>query len=80
MINSSEAMPKDGTLTIVSQFSADENYIEIDFIDTGVGIPKEAINKLFDPFYTTKSNGIGLGFAISYGIIEQHQGKIQEVL
>ncbi len=77
MINSSEAMPKDGTLTIVSQFSADENYIEIDFIDTGVGIPKEAINKLFDPFYTTKSNGIGLGLAISYGIIEQHQGKIE---
>lgn len=77
MINSSEAMPKDGTLTIVSQFSTNENYIEIDFIDTGVGIPKEAINKLFDPFYTTKSNGIGLGLAISYGIIEQHQGKIE---
>ena len=77
MINSSEAMPKGGTLTIVSQFSTNENYIEIDFIDTGVGIPKEAINKLFDPFYTTKSNGIGLGLAISYGIIEQHQGKIE---
>lgn len=77
MINSSEAMPKGGTLTIVSQFSTDENYIEIEFIDTGVGIPKEAINKLFEPFYTTKSNGTGLGLAISYGIIGQHQGKIE---
>lgn len=77
MINSSEAMPKGGTLTIVSQFSTDENYIEIEFIDTGVGIPKEAINKLLEPFYTTKSKGTGLGLAISYGIIEQHQGKIE---
>ncbi|MBA7527828.1 Adaptive-response sensory-kinase SasA [subsurface metagenome] len=77
VINSSEAMPKDGTLTIVSQFSTDKKYIEIEFIDTGKGIPKVNINKLFDPFFTTKSSGIGLGLAISYGIIEQHQGKIE---
>ena len=77
VINSSEAMPKDGTLTIVSQFSTDKKYIEIEFIDTGKGIPKVNINKLFDPFFTTKSSGTGLGLAVSYGIIEQHQGKIE---
>jgi len=77
MINASEAMPNGGSLTIISQLSADEKFIEIVFIDTGVGIPKEAMNKLFDPFYTTKTSGTGLGLAVSYGIINQHQGKIE---
>ncbi len=76
MINSSEAMPKGGSLTITSQVSSDSKYIEVVFIDTGVGIPKEAMSKLFDPFFTTKTSGSGLGLAISYGIIEQHKGKI----
>jgi len=77
MINASEAMPNGGTLTITSQLSADKKYIEVVFIDTGVGIPKEAIGKLFDPFFTTKTSGTGLGLAVSYGIVDQHQGKIE---
>ena len=77
MINASEAMPKGGTLIIRSQFSADKKCIEIEFIDTGLGIPKENINKLFDPFFTTKGSGTGLGLAVSYGIIKQHQGNIE---
>lgn len=76
MINASEAMPKGGSLTITSQVSSDSKYIEVVFIDTGVGIPKEAMSKLFDPFFTTKASGTGLGLAVSYGIIEQHKGKI----
>ncbi len=77
MINASEAMPNGGTLNITSQFSTDKKYIEIAFVDTGKGISKENINKLFDPFFTTKSSGTGLGLAVSYGIIEQHEGKIK---
>ena len=77
MLNASEAMPNGGALTLVSQFSKDKKYIEIEFIDTGVGIPKESISKLFDPFFTTKGGGTGLGLAVSYGIIEQHKGKIE---
>ena len=77
MINASEAMPGGGTLNISSQFSTDKKYIEIEFIDTGKGIPNVNINKLFDPFFTTKSSGTGLGLAVTYGIIEQHQGKIE---
>jgi len=77
MINAAEAMPNGGTLTIASQLSEDEKYIEVIFTDTGVGIPAEYLNKLFDPFFTTKGSGTGLGLAVSYGIIEQHQGKIE---
>jgi len=77
MINASEAMSNGGTLTITSQLSEDNEYVEVMFADTGVGIPPEYLTKLFDPFFTTKGSGTGLGLAVSYGIIEQHQGKIE---
>ena len=77
MLNAAEAMPEGGSLSITSRLSADKKYIEIEFTDTGLGIPEENINKLFDPFFTTKTGGTGLGLAVSYGIIEQHKGKIE---
>ena len=77
MLNASEAMSSGGTLTISSQLSENEKYIEILFKDTGKGIPKEDFGKLFDPFFTTKNSGTGLGLAITYGIIKQHNGKIE---
>ncbi|MCK4431974.1 MAG: cache domain-containing protein [Candidatus Aminicenantes bacterium] len=77
MFNASEAMPDGGKLTIISKFSQNKKYIEVIFMDTGVGIPKENINKLYDPFFTTKSSGTGLGLAVSYGIIKQHLGQIE---
>ncbi len=77
MLNACEAMPKGGQLLISVRLSADKKYVEVRFIDSGVGIPKEHINRLFDPFFTTKSSGSGLGLAVSYGIIQQHQGKIE---
>lgn len=76
-INAAEAMPEEGTLTIVTRYSRDKKYIEIEVADTGIGIPKEKIRQLFDPFFTTKDKGTGLGLAVSYGIIEQHRGKIE---
>jgi two-component system NtrC family sensor kinase len=77
MINAAEAMPEGGILTITSRLSDDAKSIDIEFKDTGMGIPKDHINKLFDPFFTTKGGGTGLGLAVSYGIIEQHGGKIE---
>ena len=77
MLNACEAMIGGGTLTITSRLSADRESAEVHFADTGVGIPRENIHKLFDPFFTTKSAGTGLGLAVSYGIIQQHGGKIE---
>ena len=77
MLNACAAMPKGGNLTISSRLEDDSKYVEIVFIDTGLGIPRENIIRLFDPFFTTKSSGTGLGLAISYGIIQQHDGKIE---
>jgi signal transduction histidine kinase len=77
MINAAEAMPEGGMLTLISRLSENSKYIEIEFKDTGLGISKENLNKLFDPFFTTKGGGTGLGLAVSYGIIEQHKGKIE---
>jgi signal transduction histidine kinase len=44
--------------------------------DTGAGVPKENLEKIFEPYFTTKSNGLGLGLAITKRVIEDHGGKI----
>jgi two-component system NtrC family sensor kinase len=78
VLNSLEAMPEGGLLTIVSRVSDDSKYVEILFEDNGQGIPRENVNRIFDPFYTTKgTKGTGLGLSISYGIIQQHIGVIE---
>jgi len=77
MINAAEAMPNGGKITLSTRFSKDKKSVVIEITDTGKGIPQENINKLFDPFFTTKESGSGLGLAVSYGIIQQHQGHIK---
>jgi len=78
-INAAEAMPHGGTLTIRAEIK--NNRLHIYFEDTGVGIAKENLSKLFTPFFTTKQigKGTGLGLAIAYGIIKMHKGNIQVV-
>jgi signal transduction histidine kinase len=68
------AMHQGGILRIHATVKKDE--IIIQFIDNGFGIPQDKINNIFDPFYSTKPNGTGLGLFVSYGIIESHHGKI----
>lgn len=77
VINARDAMPHGGTLRIASKREGDT--VKIDFEDTGVGIPKESLNKIFDAFFTTKGkvSGVGLGLSVSYGIISQHGGHIK---
>ena len=72
--NAIDAMPNGGDLTIVSRRSKKD--LEISFIDTGVGMPKGTMQKIFTPLFTSKARGMGFGLAISKRLIEAHGGKI----
>jgi len=74
IVNSVEAMPKGGTMTISS--STEEDFLVVKVQDTGVGILEEDIIRIFDPFFSTKSMGVGLGLSIVYGIVVSHGGEI----
>lgn len=77
LINSSHAISDKGDIYIYSSFKNDKFYIR--FSDTGSGISKDNLNKLFDPFFSTKEvgKGTGLGLSIVHGIIEKHKGSIR---
>ena len=77
MLNARDAMPDGGTLSIAAQ--AVDAWIEMRVTDTGTGIAPEHRDKIFDAFFTTKKevSGVGLGLAVSYGIIAQHKGSIE---
>jgi PAS domain S-box-containing protein len=79
MTNAAEAMPGGGTLRVSTLPGSDEKSVSITFKDTGVGIIKEDIPKLFDMFYSKKPHvkGVGLGLSVSYGIIKRHGGSIE---
>jgi signal transduction histidine kinase len=73
--NAIEAMPAGGKLSIVTKKLPDSLILKV--IDTGCGIPKETMDNLFTPFFTTKGTGLGLGLSILQEIIEAHQGNIE---
>jgi two-component system NtrC family sensor kinase len=75
IINAVEAMPEGGTLTIVSTRS--DRRLAIEVQDTGPGLTPDETARIFEPFYTTKAGGTGLGLAVSYGIIQQHGGRLE---
>ncbi|HEY1015838.1 MAG TPA: PAS domain S-box protein [Herpetosiphonaceae bacterium] len=75
VLNAIDAMPDGGTLTVRTRSSAELAVVEIQ--DTGQGIPQEYRARLFEPFFTSKSNGTGLGLAISAHIVTQHDGRIE---
>ena len=77
VLNAIEATDPGGSITVTSRFEIRKKNIEITIIDTGEGISAEDLDKIFDPFYTTKPEGTGLGLAITLGIIEQHGGTIE---
>jgi signal transduction histidine kinase len=74
VINAKAAMPKGGTLNISTQCS--ENDIHIIISDTGTGISAENLSKIFEPYFTTKETGTGLGLTQVYKIIKEHRGEI----
>ena len=77
LVNAIEAIPKDGTITVKTACSADRKTVVICIEDTGVGIPEDLGQNVFDPFVTTKRKGFGLGLSISYEIVSAHGGTIQ---
>jgi two-component system NtrC family sensor kinase len=78
-MNAIEAMPRGGNLWISTRGLQTSKQISIQIRDDGVGIPSESLKHLFEPFYTTKESGkgVGLGLAISRNIVERHRGKIE---
>lgn len=91
-LNAIDAMPDGGRLQIVAVNALNSEpmidrrrtmpsllsskYIEISITDSGIGIPQDLLDKIFNPFFTTKSNGTGLGLSIVYQIIREHGGQI----
>ena len=78
VVNAADAMDGNGKLDLATRFDPVDNFIEVEITDTGHGIPKENLDKIFDPFFTTKDtgHGVGLGLAISFGIVKEHKGTI----
>jgi two-component system, NtrC family, nitrogen regulation sensor histidine kinase GlnL len=87
--NAIEAMPRGGRLTLVTRLSMDplfakmdlgrglKSMAEVQVMDEGEGIPEATRAKIFTPFFTTKSDGLGLGLALCHRIVEEHKGAIQ---
>lgn len=73
--NASEAMPSGGTLTLKSY--RDDGHVVVEITDTGKGIPAEIREKIFDPFFSTRHEGVGLGLSIVYRIVREHGGDIK---
>jgi len=81
IVNARQAMPQGGTLTISTRLVKKEDVqgIEVNFTDTGRGIKKEDLSKMFKPFFTTKEKGkgTGLGLSVSQSIVEKHKSTIK---
>ncbi len=79
LYNAIQAMPDGGILTIESRMEEREgiHYASVYIHDTGCGIPDEVMKRIFDPFYTTKIHGLGLGLTLTKNIIELHGGEIE---
>jgi len=88
LLNAIQAMPEGGQLSVATSLAPNirigealKRTVRIDVTDTGIGIPKENLSKLFTPFFTTKEKGkgVGLGLPVVHGIIERHKGKIEVI-
>ncbi len=80
MINSVQAMPKGGSITIRAKRSSEIGFVVIELVDTGFGIPPEHKDKIFDPFFTTNNfqkKNIGLGLSTAYSVVLLHDGDIK---
>jgi len=77
LINAMQSMPDGGRILV--EISSNDHWLTVHFDDEGQGIPSENLAKIWDPFFTTKDQGTGLGLGIVKNIIESHGGSIQIV-
>ncbi|WP_457552984.1 GAF domain-containing sensor histidine kinase [Desulfobacula sp.] len=77
LLNAIHAVNEKGIINIRSRMDMEKKSVLIEIQDNGYGIPKDKLKKIFEPFYTTKSHGTGLGLSVSYGIIKNHQGTVK---
>jgi two-component system NtrC family sensor kinase len=76
IINAIQAMPNGGTLTVATRLDSAQGALEVTISDTGIGIAPHNLEQIFNPFFTTRANGIGLGLSVSYSIIKDHGGDL----
>jgi signal transduction histidine kinase len=79
VFNAADAMPQGGTLTLSAAPCQASSDVCLMVTDTGIGIPEKDLPHIFEPFYTTKDEGYGVGLGLStvYGIIQNHQGSVR---
>ena len=77
LLNAIQAMPEGGRLRLGGLVPEENQWVRLSIQDTGIGIPPEDMDKLFDPFFSTREGGIGLGLSIAHRIIDQHHGRIE---
>ena len=76
LLNAADSVPEGGTITVRTHHDKQARTVAIVLRDTGKGIPEELMEKIFQPFFTTKGKGTGLGLAVSKRIVEEHGGSI----
>lgn len=77
LLNAVQAIGEKGVIRISSDVDINMECIRLKIADTGCGIEEDQISKVFEPFFSTKSNGTGLGLSVSYGIVQKHKGSIR---
>ena len=77
MLNAVQATPSGGSLTVRSYLDDSQANVVIEITDSGAGIPKENLSKVFQPYFSTTEKGTGLGLSIAHRIISDHKGKIE---
>ncbi len=81
VINADQAMPTGGELTVTARndefLPGEQKFVRISITDSGIGIPAEVLPRIFEPYFTTKQQGSGLGLAVCYSIIKKHGGDIR---
>jgi signal transduction histidine kinase len=76
LLNALQAIEDHGTVAIRSYVTPDRKKVAVDVVDTGCGIAPENMSKIFEPFFSTKPKGTGLGLAVTYGVVQKHGGRV----